>query len=56
MDAWRVANVVLDNLYADKKIVPMIVVLPNGRAAKDLGPRIRFRGSPPRLPPSKTIC
>lgn len=33
------ANVILDNLYADKKAVPMIVVLPNGRAAKDLGPR-----------------
>src|ERR1700687_4863332 len=42
-----VANVVLDNLYADKKIVPMIVVLPNGRAAKDLGPRDPFpRQSP----------
>lgn len=26
------ANVVLDNLCADKKIVPMIVVMPNGRA------------------------
>jgi enterochelin esterase-like enzyme len=34
-----VANVVLDNLYADKKAVPMIVVLPNGRASKDLTPR-----------------
>lgn len=30
-----VANVILDNLYADKKAVPMIVVLPNGRASKD---------------------
>jgi enterochelin esterase-like enzyme len=30
------AEVILDNLYADKKAVPMIVVLPNGRAAKDL--------------------
>lgn len=30
-----VANVILDNLYADKKIAPMIVVLPNGRASKD---------------------
>ena len=30
-----VANVVLDNLYADKKAMPMIVVLPNGRASKD---------------------
>lgn len=34
-----VANVVLDNLYADKKAVPMIVVLPNGRASKDLTAR-----------------
>jgi enterochelin esterase-like enzyme len=34
-----VANVILDNLYADKKAVPMIVVLPNGRAAKDLTAR-----------------
>ena len=25
-------QVILDNLYADKKIVPMIVVMPNGRA------------------------
>ena len=25
-------NVILDNLYAEKKIVPMIVILPNGRA------------------------
>jgi enterochelin esterase-like enzyme len=30
------ADAVLDNLYADKKIVPMIVVLPNGRASKDI--------------------
>ncbi|MCO6456289.1 MAG: esterase family protein [Pirellulaceae bacterium] len=33
------ANVILDNLYADQRIVPMIVVLPNGRASKDLTPR-----------------
>jgi enterochelin esterase-like enzyme len=33
------ANVVLDNLYADKKAVPMIVVLPNGRAGKDVTAR-----------------
>ncbi|MEQ8552561.1 MAG: alpha/beta hydrolase-fold protein [Cyclobacteriaceae bacterium] len=26
---------ILDNLYADKKIEPMIVVMPNGRAMKD---------------------
>ena len=30
-----VADVILDNLYADKKAVPMIVVMPNGRASKD---------------------
>ena len=29
-------DVILDNLYADKKAVPMIVVMPNGRASKDL--------------------
>lgn len=28
-------QVILDNLYAEKKIQPMIVVLPNGRAMKD---------------------
>ena len=33
------ADVVLDNLYADQKAVPMIVVLPNGRASKDLTAR-----------------
>lgn len=31
-------EVILDNLYADKKLVPMIVVLPNGRAMKDDSP------------------
>jgi enterochelin esterase-like enzyme len=28
-------QVILDNLYADKKLEPMVVVLPNGRAMKD---------------------
>ena len=28
-------QVILDNLYADKKIEPMIVIMPNGRAMKD---------------------
>jgi enterochelin esterase-like enzyme len=32
-------DIILDNLYADKKVVPMIVVLPNGRASKDLTAR-----------------
>jgi enterochelin esterase-like enzyme len=32
-------EVILDNLLADAKIVPMIVVLPNGRAAQDITAR-----------------
>ena len=32
-----VANVILDNLTADKKIEPMILVLPNGNASADPG-------------------
>lgn len=32
-------EVILDNLLADKKIVSMIVVMPNGRAAKDVSAR-----------------
>jgi enterochelin esterase-like enzyme len=28
------ADIILDNLYADKKVVPMIVVMPNGFATK----------------------
>jgi len=30
-------QIILDNLYAEKKIEPMIVVMPNGRAMKDDG-------------------
>jgi enterochelin esterase-like enzyme len=36
------ANVILDNLYADNKLVPMIVVLPNGRASKNVTARSPF--------------
>lgn len=36
------ANVILDNLFAEKKIVPMIVVLPNGRASKTVTARSPF--------------
>ncbi len=32
---WAEPNVILDNLYAEGKIVPMIVVYPNGRAMKN---------------------
>ncbi|HZT80211.1 MAG TPA: alpha/beta hydrolase-fold protein, partial [Gemmataceae bacterium] len=41
------ANVVLDNLYADKKAVPMIVVIPNGRASKDVTARSPFNRQGP---------
>jgi enterochelin esterase-like enzyme len=34
-----VPDVILDNLYADGKAIPMIVVLPNGRAATDVTAR-----------------
>jgi enterochelin esterase-like enzyme len=40
-DEWEwvkdggVPNIIMDNLYADKKVKDMIVVMPNGRAAKD---------------------
>ena len=30
-----VPNIIMDNLYADGKVADMIVVMPNGRAAKD---------------------
>jgi len=33
------ANVILDNLYADKRAAPMVVVLPNGRASKEVTAR-----------------
>ncbi|HEY8503455.1 MAG TPA: alpha/beta hydrolase-fold protein, partial [Gemmataceae bacterium] len=33
------ADVILDNLHADGKVVPMIVVMPNGRAAVGVTPR-----------------
>jgi hypothetical protein len=58
-EEWRRGgnpNVILDNLIADKKAVPMIIVMPNGRAQPTIGPaRTRW---PPR-PPSGTstrIC
>ena len=45
--ARRRPDVILDNLYADKKAVPMIVVMPNGRAAKDDRPGGDFKGQGP---------
>lgn len=40
-----VANVILDNLIADKKIEPMVVVFPNGNAAAS-GDQNNGRGAP----------
>jgi enterochelin esterase-like enzyme len=40
------SDVILDNLYADKKLVPMIVVMPNGRASADPPPANPFEGNP----------
>lgn len=40
------ADVILDNLYADKKLVPMIVVTPNGRASAEPPPANPFAGNP----------
>jgi enterochelin esterase-like enzyme len=34
-----VPSTILDNLYADQKLVPMLVVMPNGRAATDVSAR-----------------
>jgi enterochelin esterase-like enzyme len=36
------AAIILDNLYADKKLVPMIVVMPNGFARKPGEPKGKF--------------
>jgi enterochelin esterase-like enzyme len=40
------ANVILDNLIADKEALPMIVVMPNGRASKEPPPANPFEGNP----------
>jgi len=40
------ADIVLDNLCADKKVVPMIVVMPNGRASAEPAPANPFEGNP----------
>jgi enterochelin esterase-like enzyme len=40
------ADIILDNLYADKKLVPMIVVMPNGRASAEPPPANPFQGNP----------
>jgi enterochelin esterase-like enzyme len=41
------AEVILDNLHAERKVLPMIVVMPNGRAAKDDRPGGDFRRQMP---------
>jgi enterochelin esterase-like enzyme len=44
------ADVILDNLIADKKAVPMIVVMPNGRASAEPPADARGRRGGPRGP------
>jgi len=50
------ANIILDNLIADKKAIPMIVVMPQGHAlqAPNVGPLVRIAGETgmfsPRFP------
>jgi enterochelin esterase-like enzyme len=46
---WKkgAADVILDNLLADRKIVPIIVVMPNGRAAVEDRPGGDFRKQAP---------
>jgi len=51
-----VPDVILDNLYADKKAVPMIVVMPNGRASKDVTARDPIPKQSPALPCSRRTC
>ncbi|MBP7049643.1 MAG: esterase family protein [Phycisphaerae bacterium] len=40
------ADVILDNLYADNKAVPMMVVMPHGRASAEPAPANPFDGNP----------
>jgi enterochelin esterase-like enzyme len=42
-------DVILDNLYADRKAVPMIVVMPNGRASKDVTAKSGFGQQGPAI-------
>ena len=49
-EEWRRGgqpNVILDNLLADKKAVPMIIVMPNGRAQADDRPGPNAMGTAP---------
>ena len=41
------ADAILDNLIADKKAVPMVVVMPNGRAAKNMTPKTPWNEQTP---------
>ena len=51
-DEWEwvndggVPNIIMDNLYADKKVADMIVVMPNGRAQKDDSRKGGFGSAP----------
>ena len=49
-------NLLLDNLLAEGKVVPMIVVMPNGRRRKTTGPRGTSLPPPPLSRRSSRIC
>ena len=49
-------DVLLDNLIADGKAVPMIVVMPNGRAQKNDRAEGNSMAAAPRLRPLSAIC
>jgi hypothetical protein len=46
------ANIIMDNLLAEKKAIPMIVVMPLARGGGSLG--IGPAGMSPELPPLAT--
>ena len=49
-------NVMLDNLLADGKVVPMIVVMPNGRGRRTIAPKGMSTAPHRRLRFSSRIC
>ena len=53
---FATADVLLDNLIADGKAVPMIIVMPNGRAQKNDRAEGNVMAAAPRLPCSNRTC
>ena len=58
-DAWTTmgrATIIMDNLIASGKAVPMIVVMPNGNATQSVAPGLRLRTHARRSPRSTLRC